>query len=64
MRLREAMLANLGATTSRKHFSLDNKKCVFIRKWSTHCLYFLQTTGTERIESYTIPLAFKMFCQL
>ena len=58
MRLREATLGNLGATTSRKLLALDNKKGVFIRERPTHCLYFLQTTGTERIKSYTVLLAF------
>ena len=46
------------ATTSRKLITLDDKKCVFIRERSTHCLYFLQATGTERIELYTVLLAF------
>ena len=49
-------LYRISASLTWKH--LDNKKYIFAWEWTTNCLYFLQATGTEWIEPYTILLAF------
>ncbi len=54
MRLREAMLSNSGATTSRKNLTLDNEKYVFVGQRASYRLYFLQAVRTQWVEAYAV----------